>query len=370
LIQHFKRKMATLFKLQNIVCRFVLPKTNRLSIHRNLIQKSENDPSTVEREQAHRVSYLNSHFKNKHICLSPRSENKIPQLLSMFPFSQEHIETAIKKEPRLLQYDPEKFFKITQVLVECGDYDIFYQEDAIQFISGYPDILEVDVESFREKISSIFSATVEYEIPWEVVLRDSPQTLMYDTKTISRFLGYLEEEFGTSNVGFVLLNNPDIIGMKISTIKKTIDYLIETMSVSPFRICRSPNVLTCDLEFLQLRYEFVLRSGHYRHPDPGARSAKPEEASPLPHLLLEPSVSRFVAKATPGLSMEEFYVFTALFEEEKLADRTKFDEFGFEDNSEELDEEIEEFRASFKGKRKKRKQSEDEKKPKSTNLIK
>ena len=35
------------------------------------------------------------------------------------------------------------------------------------------------------------------------------------------------------------------------------------------------------------RFEFLSRSGNYRHPDPGAKSAVPIEASPILHLITD-----------------------------------------------------------------------------------
>ena len=35
------------------------------------------------------------------------------------------------------------------------------------------------------------------------------------------------------------------------------------------------------------RFEFLSRSGQYLHPDPGAKSAVPTEASPLLHLITD-----------------------------------------------------------------------------------
>ena len=43
------------------------------------------------------------------------------------------------------------------------------------------------------------------------------------------------------------------------------------------------------------RYEFLSLSGHYRHPDPGAKSAVPTEASPALHLLTDTDDERSVS---------------------------------------------------------------------------
>ena len=42
-----------------------------------------------------------------------------------------------------------------------------------------------------------------------------------------------------------------------------------------------------DLNKFLFRFEFLSRSGQYLHPDPGAKSAVPTEASPLLHLITD-----------------------------------------------------------------------------------
>jgi len=207
-------------------------------------------------------------------------------------------------------------------------------------------------EEFRRMISSLISATAKFNIPWSIVLKESPGTMLLKPKFVLADLHRLETEFGADQVGSVIANNPDIIGLDWRSIKKTIDFAVETMGVSPYRITRSPNFLTIELDFIKLRYEFVVRCGHYRHPDPRAKSGTPMEAFPLPHLITEPDVSRFVAKATPGVSVEEFYVFAAMFEEEKLGSRYDADGF-FDEDEDDLMEEEEHFRRNFRNKQKK-----------------
>jgi len=296
-------------------------------------------------------SELLRHLSARDIPFSPLMREKLDTLLSLYPCSQQHVMDAILRQPRLLHHDPDKFFNFTQVLVECGDYNIS-QEEAMHLLSSWPDVLQVEEEEFRRKMSALFSHTAQYNIPWTIVIKESPQTLLLHPKDIQRDLARLEHEFGPDQVGSVIANNPDIIGLDWRSVKKIIDFAIGTMGVSPYRITRSPNFLIADLDFIKLRYEFVLRCGKYRHPDPRAKSSRPMEASPLPHLITEPDVTRFVLKATPGVSVEEFYVFAALFEQEKL--QSRYDDDGyFDDYEEELLEEEQQYRDSFRGKQKK-----------------
>ena len=45
--------------------------------------------------------------------------------------------------------------------------------------------------------------------------------------------------------------------------------------------------MTESMTITLFRFEFLSRSGQYLHPDPGAKSAVPTEASPILHLITD-----------------------------------------------------------------------------------
>ena len=92
----------------------------------------------------------------------------------------------------------------------------------------------------------------------------------------------LTRHFDIERVRDVIGNNPSIFESDWAEVEDKINYLQKTMHVSAYRIAMTPNSLTRDLEFYRLRYEFLLRSGNYRHPDPSARSALPQGILPPP----------------------------------------------------------------------------------------
>ena len=97
----------------------------------------------------------------------------------------------------------------------------------------------------------------------------------------------LTKWFTDDRVRDVMGNNPTIFEMAWEELDEKLRYLQYTMNVSAYRIAMTPKSLTHDLEFFRLRFEFLSRSGNYRHPDPGAKSAVPTEASPLLHLITD-----------------------------------------------------------------------------------
>ena len=96
----------------------------------------------------------------------------------------------------------------------------------------------------------------------------------------------LTKYFDVERVRDVIGNNPSIFESDWCELEEKIRYLQMTMHVSAYRIAMTPNSLTRDLEFYRLRYEFLLRSGNYRHPDPSAKSALPQGKLFLPDLRL------------------------------------------------------------------------------------
>ena len=124
-----------------------------------------------------------------------------------------------------------------------------------------------------------------------------PQIIVKIIKLMSSLLGSVEEMgiiaerltkwFTDDRVRDVIGNNPTIFEMAWEELDEKLRYLQYTMNVSAYRIAMTPKSLTHDLEFFRLRFEFLSRSGNYRHPDPGAKSAVPTEASPLLHLITD-----------------------------------------------------------------------------------
>lgn len=288
-----------------------------------------------------------------HICenitYTPQISEKITKLLYLFPFSQLAVKSVLMNHPNLLKQDPNRIHSLCSVLVEFSDYDgSISQEDALYFVGGCPEVFQMSSEDFQHTMSTLFSETLGHGVPWNVLMRKSPQTLLCDPKMINKYLTFFADEFGSNNVCHVIGNNPGIVGMDMKEIEETMSYLYDTMGVSPYRISRSEELLSVSLDFLKLRYEFILRCGYYKHPDPKSKGSRPLEASPSPNVILEPSVERFVNKATPGLTMEEFFVFTTLFEEENS---NKFSSNFLEDDVLEEDaEEERKFKEGYRGK--------------------
>jgi len=250
--------------------------------------------------------------KCKNLYTPPKFSTNISELFNFFPLSPEIVENTLYDYPELLNFNASKAIEFIKILVECGDYDLITQEEALMFVARVPEILRVETIKFTEQVSNMFGLTAIYDIPWNKVMIAAPHTFTLSPQHVSHVVEHLAQFFSQEKVRDVIGNNPEVLANIWYDTEEKIKYLQKTMNVSSHRIAFTPNSLTHDLEFFKLRYQFLLKSGHYRHPDPSAKAAIPVEASPALHLITDTDDVRFVHKCCPGLSMEEFNVFKSL----------------------------------------------------------
>lgn len=248
----------------------------------------------------------------KNLYTPPAFSKNISEIFNFFPLSPEIVENTLLDYPEILNHNANRAIEYIQILVECGDFDTITQEEALMFVARVPEILKTNKLKFSEQVSDLFGLTANYDIPWNKVMIASPQTLTLNAQHVSHVVELLTQFFTPARIRDVIGNNPEVLELIWYDIEAKIKYLQKTMNVSAYRIAMTPKSLTHDLEFLQLRYQFLSRSGHYRHPDAGAKSAMPVEASPALHLITDTDDERFVHKCCPGLSMEEFNIFKSV----------------------------------------------------------
>jgi len=255
---------------------------------------------------------LSDRRKLKNVYTPPKFTKNISQLFKFFPLSPDKVENILLNHTEILDCDAKQVIEIVKILVEAGDYDIITQEEALLCVARYPELVKLDPGKFKENVSNIFGVSAIYDIPWNMVLTDSPSTLTDSPSHVGFIVESLSSWFSEERVRDVVGNNPTIFEMSWHQIEEKLRYLQFTMNVSAYRIAMTPKSLTHDLEYFKLRFEFLSRSGHYRHPDPSAKSAVVAEASPLLHLITDTADERFLNKCCPGITMEEFNVFRTL----------------------------------------------------------
>jgi len=242
----------------------------------------------------------------------PKFTENISELFNFFPLNPEMVERTLLDSPEILKYDARIAVEFIKILVECGNYELITQEEALLFVSRVPEILKINKTKFKEQVSNLFGLTSTYDIPWNKVMLASPYTFTINPQHVSHVVEHLANHFDQDRIRDVIGNNPEVLEIIWYDTEAKIKYLQTTMNVSAYRIAMTPKSLTHDLEFIQLRYQFLLRSGNYRHPDPSAKSALPVEASPALHLITDTDDARFVHKCCPGLTVEEYNTFKSL----------------------------------------------------------
>jgi len=245
----------------------------------------------------------------KSVYTAPTFSKNISELFDFFPLSPDIVERTLLDYPDVLGYDAMKVIEYIKIMVEYGDYDVINQEEALLFIARCPEILKIKEQTFKSQVSDMFGLTAIHDIPWNMVIIGAPLTMTMNPRHVAHIVEHLVVHFSSERIRDVIGNNPCIFGQIWSETLEKIVYLQKTMNVSAYRIAMTPLSLAQDLEFLNLRYQFLNKSGHYRHPDPSAMSALPVEASPALHLIVDTDDQRFVHKCCPGLSMEEFNTF-------------------------------------------------------------
>jgi len=260
--------------------------------------------------------------KAKGLYVSPSLADNIKQIFDFFPFSPEVVEGILVDHPEVLVHPPRKILNLVTMVVELSDFTDVTQEEALMFVARSPEILSMDPVKVRAQMSAMIGVTSEFHISWNSVMIASPQTIMLDPKHVGKRLMELQDYFDPQQIRDVVGNNPDIFLMNWSDLQKTMEFLESTMNVSARRVSITPSSLTHALTFYQTRYQFLLRCGQYRHPDPGAKAKIPAEASPALHLITDTSDERFVHKCCPGLSLEEWNTFQSVMEMETRSEET------------------------------------------------
>lgn len=290
---------------------------------------------------------------------SPAISENISGLLSLFPLAKVTVEQVVTSCPELLRFKPARIQEYCQIIAESGDHNHLSSEEALALLGAYPELLKWSKLELQSHLSELFGQTAEFLLPWNVVLLASPQLILYQPQAVAYELEKLLKYFSQEEMYHLLGNNPTLLDEPFETIEEKLIFLMKTMNVSAQRISQSRSSLTKPLHFYQLRYEFLLRSGNYQHPDHNQQGKKLVEAKPKFTLITCLPDRTFLSTCAPTLTMEEFIVFKALFDMERNDTKKNLMADIDDENEEAIQEEEKEFRGSYgkllkSGKKKKR----------------
>jgi len=296
-----------------------------------------NGPAFLKEVEERTVKTIKDDMKLKNLYVAPTIQKNIQDIFEFFPLTPEVVETCLVSHPQILQYPAVTVVEFVRMVVEVGDYSAITQEEALAFITRIPEVLRIPPDKFRGQLSDLFSMTAEFQLPWNMVMIESPRSMMLEPRYVASILEQLQGYFDDAQIRDLVGHNPEIFLERWSDLKDKINFLQKTMNVSAYRLSVSSNSLTLPLSFLEARYKFLHLSGNYRHPDPGAKAARPMEASPPLQQITDSDDSRFVGKCCPGLDMEEWEMFLNI---QSSQDTAEEEEWGNdEDEDSDSDEE-------------------------------
>jgi len=285
------------------------------------------------------------HFKS-----SPAISEKVETLFTMFPLCSESLHSLIINSPEVLLEKPEVIRKVSSLLLLHGDLEVMSEDETLQLFECCPDLLRMDVDQLEKQLMEIFGKCSLYSLPWHLMFIENPGILFSDTNLIPWFLNNLSEYFKESQIYNLVGNNPTIFNEQFGHIQEKMEYLMFCMHVSVDRISITRNSLTMPLDEYKTRHEFLLRTGHYKPPDPNQKGLKILEAEPHLEKISDTSDQEFVAICAHGdISIEEYNAFrTILYVEEEERNQELTGEHNLDEENF-LRQEDEKFEKTYKG---------------------
>jgi len=303
-----------LARSQNLVFSVSLCPPTNISVNSRKINESSTE---IRRKIDDTEKAASASLLSKGHDFIPTHRKNIEELYDFFLLTPHVVDVTINFNPELVLYPAHKIVKFIQAIVEVSDFTIISQAEAFHFLARAPEILSRPVSSFRSQLSTMLFTNSEYDLPWNMLLIQSPRSVFLEPEYVRNFLCKLEEYFTREEIRDLVGNNPDMLFEKWEGIQDKMKFLQKTMNVSAYRISVSPKSLTFPLDLLQARYSFLSLSGNYLHPDPKAKAARPMEATPLLHHITDTTDEKFVLKFCRGLHLEEWHVFLTLREIQK-----------------------------------------------------
>eukprot|EP00096_Caligus_rogercresseyi_P007321 TRINITY_DN25151_c0_g1_i1.p2 TRINITY_DN25151_c0_g1~~TRINITY_DN25151_c0_g1_i1.p2 ORF type:complete len:317 (-),score=71.07 TRINITY_DN25151_c0_g1_i1:1005-1955(-) len=224
-------------------------------------------------------------------------------------------------------------------------------------LGAHPELIEMPRASLNLRLNQVEGLSRSLNVSLETLLGISSHILFLDGEEIGARLGDLKEFFTKSQVHDLVLKSPLVMYEDISVLRSRLKYLLDVMHVHPLDIIHaSPEAFIIDSEELCIRYEFLQRSGLYKHPDPKGVEEGLHALPPLKEIVLHSQEDFLRRGANDLLTQEELTTFAKAMNNEKSEFSGHFDVLGHEDE-EYMDEimEEEEFDANVKHKSRKRK---------------
>jgi hypothetical protein len=278
----------------------------------------------------------NVHATNLNSTFSPEIKTKLEALNKIFPKNVEEISELVITRPEVLDYKTDTVKSLARILRYHGKDKLLENSDIIQLLENYPEVLKIPALEFEKRMVDMLIRCGVHEVPWKSVIIENPDIVATDHNIVLQTLDNLRQYFNKKEIYTLIYNNPSIFRDQWEDIDKKLKYLMHTMNVSLQRIAKTPGSLMESLQFYDLRYQFLKRSGNYIHPTGNQLGSKPVEAEPSLFLICTSDDRLFIKTCTPNLTLEELNTFKSLhYLETEATSHVDDDEHGNDDGDNE-----------------------------------
>jgi len=236
------------------------------------------------------------------------------EMSTLFPNCEEEIKHLVDTAPEVLHYSTDKIHQYASIFLKHGDKQPLRPGDAIKLFAICPDILNQSYSDVETSVVYLLMRCAKFDLPWSSIFLENVDLVFQDNMIIPDMVFNLTSysQFNSSELFFLVLNNPQIFRLPWPIVQKKVKFLLEVMNVSLKSISMTQNSLTVDLDFYEFRYKFLKLSGNYKHPSMSQLGSRLMEAEPSLKLICETDDADFLRMCAPQISLEELNAFKTL----------------------------------------------------------
>jgi mTERF domain-containing protein len=256
------------------------------------------------------VIIIKNQSTSKHILMINFQVESIAKLPAISNCSHEQIEEFLESTPELQSYPPELWQRSYETIVNEG----FSPTKFLSIVNLNPKLLYSSPIKVHDQIEKWRSYQFGEKVTIELL--ETHQHLLEFTNFVdlTRNLEFLKTFVkNQKNLAKVLLNNPNLVFDKLSTIEGKVNYFRDIMKVDHTEVVKS-SAFSLDLDKIKTRHIFMERLGLYETKRKKADENEPS-TNPKFYQMMDTSDKRFATKLC-FVTLEEYEAFEMLLKKE------------------------------------------------------
>lgn len=225
-----------------------------------------------------------------------------------FAISNEKLVKLFTHRPELVFHPVKQWEDVLKILADYG----FSDQQVLNILSSYPAALKLK----RLQVVSVVEQLQKYDFrdgDYQRVLSNNPLLFGVSAKHTDHRITQLMEIFTKTDIILLSLKIPSILTDEWSSIETKVQYIVFNMNLTQNAILKS-RIFEHSLDHIYQRYEFCLRAGIFKPPDPKRRV--PGRNPPL-RRMMDSSDLEFLARVCKGVfTMREYRVFCKMLRRE------------------------------------------------------